>query len=93
MLASTRRVYKLTSKGILTQHWEEVGRSGGPVGEDELEHGEGEEDGDPQRHLLARVGRQPEHEQRQRHDHDARRQDVEPVVRRLPRDEQVKCHL
>ena len=68
---------------ILTEYGEEVGGGGRLVGEDELEDGEGEEDGDAEGHLLPGVRRQPEHEQRQRHDHYTRAQDVQPVVRSL----------
>ena len=60
-----------------------VGRLGDVLGDAQQEHGEGQQDGDAERHLLAGVGRQDEDEQRQCGQEDARRDDVDEVEARF----------
>ena len=63
----------------LTNERHGLGRGGDLLCDEQHEHGEGQEDGEAQRHLLTGHGRQPEGQDVQRRQHDAGHDDVEEV--------------
>ena len=68
----------------LTKERNILGRLRDVLGHKQQEDGEGQQDGDPERHLLAGVGRQVEDENGQQRHHHARRNNVDQVEHRLP---------
>ena len=66
----------------LTDQRYRIGRGRHGVGDEQHEHGEGQKHRQSEPDLLARPARQAEPEQRQRAEHDARRDHVERVVER-----------
>ena len=68
----------------LTNKRNVAGGGGHVLGDEQHEDGESQQHRQPQRHLLAALRAHPEHQQRQRGQHDARDDDVVGVVKRAP---------
>ena len=76
----TIQTQNIFSKIALTDSGERLGVDGRVVHDDDEEDGEGEEDGDAERNLLAAGGRQPEDAERDDGHEDDGHHDVVPVV-------------
>lgn len=63
------------------------------LGQEQEEHGERQQDGDGERHLLAAVGGQVEHQDRQERDAHARDDQVHRVEQRLAPHRNVKRYV
>ena len=78
---------------MLTDERDKLGGSGHRLGDEEHEDGEGEQNGDAERDLLAAVRRQPESEQAENAEPETRKDDVEEVVQRPSTHEEEERHV
>lgn len=77
----------------LTHQRDEFGRCRHIFGDHQHEHGESQQDGDAESDLFAGVGRQPEPEQTQHRQPEAREDDVEQIVKRTPSNDNRERHV